>query len=207
MKVRINDNYTQAELAEIIAGLVESGVITSAEVYDDAELQRLEINFFNQVELLYPAYERFVKYTIDAFKGWFDQSETTDFYVWFTLQLLRGCQLRDYAPTCAFEAGSSVAEEVFVLWAGSTNVSILHQRFNRPEFIRCIVEGVNTMLKQAGFEAAFYETEIDEGSMLLLLSPPQYQKLLEERLIRFSRVEYPEIEAWRATLREEDLPF
>ena len=207
MKVRIDDNYTQAELAEITAGLIESSVITSSEMYADDELQKLEINFFNQVELLYPAYERLVKYTRSDRKGWFDQSETANFYVWFTLQLLRGCQLQEYAPSCAFESGALEEEETFVIQAGHITISILSHKLNHPELISHIVGSVNRMLEQVGSKAAFYEIDIDEGSLFLLLSPQQYQKLLEERLMRFSGVEYPEIEAWRATIREEDLPF
>ncbi len=105
MKVKIDEHYTRAELNEIIAGLISNGVITSSEVYAEEELQERKLSFFDLHELLYPAYDRLAKCTNDDRKGWFDQSETADFYVWFTLQLLRGCQLQEYMPSCAFEAG------------------------------------------------------------------------------------------------------
>lgn len=208
MHVRLNDDYSPAELAAITAALLDTGVITAAEAYPTAELEQLKLRFYDLHTLLYPAWDRLVRYSNDDRKDWFYQSGIPDFYHWFARRVLQGCPpLQAYAPDCRWTAGTPTAPAALALHVGHLEAHVSYGDLNHPQLIDAIIAAVNQLLKQAGFEVAFYPVEMDETLALLLLSPLQYQRVLRERLLRFSAVKYPEVEAWRAALRDEDLPF
>jgi len=203
MEAHIDTHYSPGELREISDELVTIGVLTKAEATQNEPLDAIEIDFLDLNDLLQPAFSRLVSFSNDSRKGWFDQSETDYFYEWFALQLLRGCPLRHYLPTC-----QEAEKGHLVLRAESASIIIDYQSLNHPEFIERLVAGVNSLLYQHGFEVGYYElVGLDEITWFLLLTPNQYEHLLHNRLVYFADVEYPEVEAWRRTLRKEDLPF
>ena len=208
MEIRIRSNYSAAELQAIVDELVSSGVINASEALPLHELQGLQIDFFDINDLLRPIHSRMVSYSNDSRKGWFDQSETDYFYHWFALQLLRGCPLSRYAPTCQDEIGAAAEQDRFILKAGTLTVSIYYHRLNHPEFIGQLVGAVNHLLEQHGVEVTYHEIRgLDETALFLLLTSQQYDYLLVNRLIHFANIDYPEIDAWRSTFREEDFLF
>lgn len=208
MEIRIRSNYSVAELQTIVDALVSSGVIKTSEALPLHELQGLRVDFFDINDLLRPIHSRMVSYSNDSRKGWFDQSETDYFYHWFALQLLRGCPLSRYAPTCQDELAAVKEQDRFILKAGALTVSIYYHRLNHPEFISRLIGAVNHLLEQHSFNVTYYEIAgLDETALFLLLTPQQYDYLLANRLIHFADIDYPEIDAWRSTLRKEDFPF
>ena len=208
MEIRIHNNYSVSELQVIVDALVSSGVINESEVLPLYELQDLGIDFFDINDLLRPIHSRMVSYSNDSRKGWFDQSETDYFYHWFALQLLRGCPLSLYAPTCQNEITTAKEQDRFILKAGVLTISIYYHYLNHPEFISQLVGAVNQILDNQGFKVTYHQIRgLDETALFLLLTPQQYQYLLTNRLIHFADIDYPEIDAWRDTLLEEDFLF
>jgi hypothetical protein len=208
MEIRIDAAYSVSELQEIVDALLSTGVIRASEAIPLHKLQDLRIDFFDINYLLEPAFNRLVSYSNDSRKGWFDQSETGFFYEWFALQLLRGCPLNLYTPTCHNELTGSTGRNRFILQAGEHTAYIYYHHLNHPEFIAQLVSTVNLLLKQLGSAFAYYEIRgYDEIALFLLLTPSQYHYLLTNRLLHFDHVDYLEIDAWRSTIREEELPF
>ncbi len=208
MDARVFRNYSLGELQEIVDALLKTEVITESEVIPLHKLRTFQIDFFDINELLRLAFPRLATYSIDSRKGWFDQSETNFFYEWFALQLLRKCPLNQYQPTCQYELIAPSRQERLLLQAGKHCISVEYQHLNHPEFITELVNAVNLLLKQHEFGFIYYQIRgYDEDAIFLLLTPAQYQHLLTNRLVHFARIDYPEIEAWRETLRREDLPF
>ncbi len=208
MDARVFRNYSLGELQEIVEALLKAGIITEQEVIPTYKLRTLQINFFDINELLHLALPRLVTYSNDSRKGWFDQSETSFFYEWLALQLLRKCPLNRYQPACQDELIAPSGQERLILQAGKYFIPVEYQNLNHPEFITQLVDAVNLLLSQHGSELAYYEISgYDEISVFLLLNYLQYKNLLTNRLVHFADIDYPEIEAWRKTIHEEDLPF
>lgn len=208
MEIRILDNYPLSELQAIVYSLVDTRIITASEALPLHELQGLSIDFFSINDLLRPIHSRMVSYSNDSRKGSFDQSETDYFYHWFASQLLRGCPLNRYTPTCQDEVAAVSEQDRFILKAGASNTFIYYYHLNHPEFISQLVSAVNRLLEQNGFKVAYYEIRgLDETALFILLTPQQYHSSLTDRLIHFANIDYPEIDAWRSTLRKEDFLF
>ena len=207
MQVRIGTIHSSEELQEIVNLLISNKVLNASEVFSPADFRELAVDFLNINDLLYPAFDRLVRYSNDSRKGWHDQNETGWFYQWLALQLLRGCPLQAYKPTCEDVTDGSGEQNMLVLKAGSYSESIPYDELNHPEFTYSLLLAVNKLLWQHGSDLAYFELELADNAIFLLLTSQQYQLIIDYRLLRFDHILYPEIEAWRSTMREEDLLF
>jgi hypothetical protein len=112
---------------------------------------------------------------------------------------------RQLAATCEVEVEATPEVAKAIVRTSSAEASFSYTDYS--EYMTRVVVALNALLAKQGFDAACYEVGFDEGSGFLLLTTQQYDYLLTNRLVRFTEVLYPEIEAWRATVSEEDLPF
>lgn len=205
MHVKIDSNYSPAEVQALLAALVTSKFLTPADLGQGADrLHDVEISFFDINTLLLPFSDKFVWYN-----QW--QKDTLSyelgrqvFYTSLTEQLLQACPLVSFQPTCQLEVDATPDQATAILRAGSGEASFCYTDY--LDYVQGMVKALNTLLANQGFDAAYYEVGFDDGSGFLLLSAWQYDYLLTNRVVLFAGVLYPEIEAWRA-IPGKDLPF
>lgn len=202
MQVKITTAYTRAEVLEIVTQLASNGLLTTQELVEaKAQFTEQTIRFFEINELLGPFTEKFVSYSKEEQSIARLTRDTATFYKSITLRLLQGCPLRQHTPTFALD---SSGRELTI------QVGSLSNKFSfstLPEYEIQVLSCLNQFLKQYGIDAAYHEIMYEDYTIFLLLSAQQYDCLFTNRLLQFARVEYPEVEAWRKTIRLEDLPF
>lgn len=207
MEVKIENPYTLEEVRTLYACLGACGLLSQQEE-DQAEayIKRFEpdfltMEFFNINNLLLPFLDRFVGFSKEERDLFRVMHDSDSFYRNLTLRLLQGSPLGRYDPRCAIEPKS-----------GNLLMQVGHWQKSVPfrthtEYLAGVTIAINDLLREDAADAAFHELGFDEHTVFVLLTHRQYQCLLEHRALHFARVEYPEIEAWRKTVREEDLPF
>lgn len=206
MHVKIDSNYSPVEIQALLASLVTSGFLTSADLIREAnQLENWTICFLDINSILLPFRDKFVWYDKWQRKSLSYELGRAGFYASLTERLLLACPLADFQPTCELEVEATPEAAKAIIRAGSVEASFTYTDY--LEYMQRGVIALNTLLAEQGFDAAYYEVGFDEGSGYLLLTAQQYDYLLTNRIVRFTEVVYPEIEAWRATVREEDLPF
>jgi hypothetical protein len=202
MVVKIDAYYTAEEVRELCTCLVLSGLVSQQELEEAITFfDRIEINFLSINNLLLPFLKKFVSYSKEE-RDWFWLSNDSDtFYENLTRRLLQNSPLHALNPVCAVDRKGGE----LIMQAGS-----LIEQFNfetHTEYLVRVIDSTNHLLKQHGFDSAYYEVGFDEDTAFLLLSESKYQFLITNRVLDFARLDYPEIELWRKSLREEDLPF
>jgi hypothetical protein len=206
MDVKIDSNYTPAEVQALLASLVSSGFLTPADLTQQADrFKNMTFCFLSINSLLLPFSDKFV---------WVDEWQTktllyelgkAGYYTFLTEQLLQACPLASFQATCQVEVEPTPASAKAILRAGTAEASFYYADYG--EYMTRMLAALNTLLATLGIDAGYYEIEYDENIAFLLLSALQYEYLLTKRIVRFMGVRYPEIEAWRAQVRKEDLPF
>jgi hypothetical protein len=206
MDVKIDTNYSPVEIQGLLACLVTSGFLTPSDLTQQVnQLQDWAICFLDINSLLLPFRDKFV---------WYDKWQKDQlsyelgragFYASLTQRLLLACPLASLQPTCEVEVEATPEVAKAIVRTSSAEASFSYADYS--EYMTRVVVALNALLAGQGFDAAYYEVGFDEGSGFLLLMAQQYDYLLTNRVVRFTKVMYPEIEAWRATIREEDLPF
>jgi hypothetical protein len=202
MQVKITTAYTSAEVLEIVTQLASNGLLTTQELVEaKAQFAEQIIRFFDLNDLLQPFSEKFVSYSKEEQSMARLTRDTVTFYKSLTLRLLQGCPLRQHTPTFALD--SSGRELTIQVGSLSNKFSFSTLLEYEIQVLSCL----NKFLRQYGIDAAYHEIEYEDCTIFLLLSAQQYDCLFTNRLLQFARVEYPEVEAWRKTIRLEDLPF
>jgi hypothetical protein len=206
MDVKIDSNYSPAEVQALLASLVTSGFLTPADLTQQVDrLENWAICFLDINSILLPFRGKFVWYDKWQRKMLSYELGRAGFYTSLTERLLLACPLASFQPTCELEVDAIPEAAKAIIRAGSAETSFSYTDY--LDYMNRGVAAINTLLAEQGFDAAYYEVGFDEGSGFLLLTAQQYDYLLTNRIVRFTEVLYPEIEAWRATVREEDLPF
>jgi hypothetical protein len=202
MVVKIDTYYTAEEVRELCTCLVLSGLVSQQEMIEATPFfDGLEINFFSINDLLLPFLKKFVSYSKEERDSFWHSNDSSTFYENLTRRLLQGSPLHALNPICFRNRKS----RELITQAGS-----LIEQFHfdtHPGYLVRVIDSINHLLKQHGFDSAYYEVEFDEDTAFLLLSEANYQFLIINRVLNFARLDYPEIELWRKSLRLEDLPF
>jgi hypothetical protein len=202
MQVKITTAYTRAEVLEIVTQLASNGLLNTQELGEAKALfAEQTICFFDLNDLLQPFSEKFVSYSKEEQSMARLTRDTVTFYKSLTLRLLQGCPLRQHTPTFALD---SSGRELTI------QVGSLSNKFSfstLPEYEIQVLSCLNQFLRQYEIDAAYHEIEYEDCTIFLLLSAQQYDCLFTNRLLQFARVEYPEVEVWRKTIRLEDLLF
>jgi hypothetical protein len=207
MLVKIESNYTLDEISELYACLVTSGVLSQHDVdqladdFSKYEAGYYQLDFLCINNLLLPFADRFVGYEKQERKLARYDNNTDRFYRNLTLRLLHGSPLRQHAPTCTINSTTGELTMRAGQHATSFNFSI------HPEYLVQVTTHLNRLLQQHGADVAYHEIAFDEDTIFLLLTAWQFNYLVTNRVLDFRRIDYPEVEAWRKTIRREDLPF
>ncbi|MBO2007882.1 hypothetical protein [Hymenobacter negativus] len=202
MEVRIDTNYSPAEIQELCAMLVSSGVVTPQEMArEEAFFQGLELDFLSINNLLLPFWEKFVGHSMVERDLAIRLHGHDAFYRPFTQRLLDRSPLGRHAPRCTIAPHSGE----LTVRAGEHAGGFLFRTY--PDYLAGVSRLLNSLFHQEGADAAYHPIGFDEAVYFLLLTESQYQYLLTHRVLLFRGVEYPEIEAWRATLTDEDRVF
>jgi hypothetical protein len=202
MDVKIETSYTPAEVRDLCAALVTSGLLSAQEVDKEATFfDKLELDFFSINNLLLPFLEKFVGHFMHERDLTVRLRGRDTFYQNFTLRLLRSSPLGQYAASCTIDSESGG----LLVQAGQLSGGFTVTTY--PAYLTEVSILLNQLLQQSGVDTAYHQIGFDEATYFLLLTKSQYQYLLHNRVLQFAGVEYPEIELWRTTLREEDLPF
>lgn len=202
MHVKITSNYTSAEIIDILTRLAHNELLTTQELAEAAVLfSERPICFLDINDLLLPFIEKFVGYS----KEEQDLTRLTRnpgaLFQSITQRLLQGCPLRQLAPTFTFDNNQ---------WKLTIQAGHLSNTFRfttLPEYEQNVLRCINDLLKQHQFDAAYHEIGYEEHTIFPLLTQKQYDDLFTNRLLQFAHVEYPEVEAWRESLKNEDYLF
>jgi hypothetical protein len=198
MKAKIDSHYSPDEIKQLLGSLVSYGLLTQSEVDSESTyFTGLQIDFFSINDLLSPFLHKF---------AWHGQWERKvypwhKFYTEFTTRLIQSSPLIICRHDCYFD---DEADRI-IIQTGSEIESIVFETY--PEYFIKLIDFVNEKISECIPGWAFYEIHVDALTTFLLLTERQYRFLLENRLIRFAKFEYPEETAWRSTLREEDFLF
>lgn len=207
MEVKIEHPYTLEEIRTLYACLVACGLLSRQDVdHAEAYIQRfkpdfLAMDFFSINNLLLPFLDRFVGFSKEERDLFRVMHDSDSFYRNLSLRLLQGSPLERYFPGCAIEPESGD----LLLHAGHRQKRVPFR--THTEYLAGVTTAINELLRDDAADAAFHELGFDEHTAFVLLTHRQYQCLLEHRAVHFAQVEYPEIEAWRKTVRDENLPF
>jgi hypothetical protein len=207
MLVKLESNYTLDEIRELYACLVTSGVLSQrdvdqlADTFSKYETGYYQLYFLTINNLLLPFADRFVGYEKQERDLARYDNNTDRFYRNLTLRLLHGSPLRQHDPTCTIDGTTGELTIQAGQHVTSFNFSL------HPEYLVQVTTHLNRLLQQDRADVAYYELAFDEDTIFLLLTAWQFNYLATNRVLDFCRIDYPEVEAWRKTVRKEDLPF
>jgi hypothetical protein len=207
MLFKLESNYTLDEIRVLYACLVTSGVLSQrdvdqlADTFSKYETGYYQLDFLSINNLLLPFADRFVGYEKQERDLARYDNNTDRFYQNLTLRLLQGSPLRQHAPTCTID--STTGE--LTIQAGRHGASFNFS--THPDYLVQVTTHLNRLLQQHGADVAYHEIAFDEDTIFLLLTAGQFKYLVTNRVLDFCRIDYPEVEAWRKTIRKEDLPF
>ena len=202
MEVKIDTTYSRAEIQTLCALLVSSGMVSPQEMaLEEAFFQGLELDFLCINNLLLPFLKNFMGHSMDERDLTIRLHGHDAFYGQFTQQLLHRSPLGRHVPRCIIDPHSGE----LTIRASELSGGFAFRTY--PEYLAGVSSLLNQLFLQEGVDAAYHSIGFDDAVYFLLLTESQHQGLLTNRVLRFRGVEYPEIEAWRATLTDEDRAF
>lgn len=205
MNVKIEEPYSASELAEILTQLVTLGVLSQAELDQNRDFYAgLDVDFLALNNVLLPVLDRIPCLVLDDRQTAYAQGKLLAYYLDHMLALLHASPLSRYEPqaTSVYDHLDSDCFQVHTLMADTTFCFQDYLTFKTHSLL-----AVNELLAKYDINGEYYPISFDDRSAFVFLSSEVYQSILQNRLLMFSHVEYPEIEAWRASLRPEDLAF
>lgn len=198
MQAKFEGHYSSIEKEEILSSLVSCGLLTEKEVASEAaSFSEIQINFHSVNDLFIPFLQKF---------AWHAQWERKvfpwhQFYTEFAVKLMQNSPLIICELNCYFDEEA----DKIIVQIGSVTKSLSFETY--PEYLANLTKLTNKLMHDCLPGWAFHEIHVVDLTTFLLLTEKQYHFLLENRLVRFAQVEYPEETAWRSTLKEEDFLF
>ena len=208
MQVKIESFYSLKEIRNIMRELQKIGLIDINYLSNQKYIFTEKYNFFSLNDLLIPIVSSFVNYSIDDIRMLYynnSEQDSLKFYTVLTKRLLDDIDMNSMWDCSMYFIDDSKDSKICVQISSISFrkkyiIDGVYQFYTKINLI------VNSILMCHNIQKCYSTIEVDDSIVFLLMKNSDYNNLLENRLLYFLDIEYPEINEWIDNLDKNSFP-
>jgi len=196
MQIKIEDTYSKEEIKEMLNILIRCNVLDKDDINLLDEIVKESYCFLTINYVLLPFFNRFTHYSLEG-KLLFTLREYEKGLIFYKKILID--ILNKVFPKLKYDYNVDV-EDHNSYYKFYIIVNNLQENFEAncfDSFTKNCIVCINRLFQEYLIPEKVYLLDVDIYKVYLLLTEDHYKYLLEERVLYFSNIDYPEIEDWR----------